>query len=319
MSETDTLILGSATGYTFKQIAHFVRSLRGSGYTGRLALLTHDLSEEDRQAFERYAVEAVPAEQMLRRLGEGFTYRRFHGPKWGRLHRSYPAWISVLPLTGSVKAALMGRLNRLFHHIACSRYSYYLQYLKTSGKGCQRVILADVRDVVFQADPFAALDGVELGFALEPEHYRYGTGTPDDGWLKKLYGEDEWRKLEGKRTSCCGTLFGTRAAMIGYLEIMCAELARLGPRIMGYHGFDQGAHNWLWHAGRFGQPTLFENFAGPVLTMGTAKPEELTFDSDDRLLNRDGSVIAVVHQFDRHPEVERKLLGRWSELANQEE
>ncbi len=315
MSKPNTLIMGSATGYTFAQIAHFVKSLRGSGYTGDLVLLTHELSPEDSAAFAQYKVTAIPAEETLRRWGDDFKYRRFHGRKWGKLHRSYFSTIDKLPVTRSCRDALLGRANRLFHHIACSRYSYYLQYLKGPGRHYEQVIFADVRDVVFQADPFASLDGVELGFALEPRHYLYGSGTPDDGWLKKLYGESEWETLHGKRTSCCGTLFGTRTALISYLEIMCREMARLSTSIMGYHGFDQAAHNYLWHRGAFGQPTRFENFDGPVFTMGTAKPETIRQNAVGEIINEDGSAIAVLHQFDRHPDLEETLLKKWSEAS----
>ena len=313
MGTPTPLIMGSATGYTFGQIAHFVKSLRATGYTGDLVLLTHDLSPEDAAAFVQYKVTAVPAEQTLRQCGDDFKYRRFHGRKWSKLHRSYFSVIDHLPLPRPTRDALLGRANRLFHHIACSRYSYYLEYLKGPGKHYDQVIFADVRDVVFQADPFPAIADVELGFALEPRHYCYGTGTPDDAWLKKLYGESEWETLHGKRTSCCGTLFGTRTALITYLEIMCREMARLSTTIMGYHGFDQAAHNFLWHRGAFGQPTRFENFDGPVFTMGTAKPESIRRNDNGELINEDGSVIAVLHQFDRHPELEEALLLKWSE------
>lgn len=307
------LIMGSATGYRFAQIAHFVRSLRGSGYAGDLVLLTHDLPSADAKAFDDYTVKVVPAEVTLRKQDDDFAYRRFHGPKWSKLHRNYPQLVDGLPVSRSGKAALKGRLNRIFHHIACSRYSYYLEYLKGPGRHYKKVIFADVRDAVFQDDPFKHLDSVELGFALEPRDYLYGSGTPDDSWLKQLYGEDAWRSLAGKRTSCCGTLFGQREALINYLEIMCEEMARLSTVIMGYHGFDQGAHNYLWHAGRFGSPTLFENFDGPVLTMGVAHAEDFRFDDQSQLINEDGSAISVLHQFDRHPAVEAALMKKWAD------
>jgi hypothetical protein len=32
------------------------------------------------------------------------------------------------------------------------------------------------------------------------------------------------------------------------------------------------------------------------------------FDADGRILNRDGSPVPMVHQFDRHPQVARRFL-----------
>src|SRR5439155_11579603 len=70
-----------------------------------------------------------------------------------------------------------------------------------------------------------------------------------------------------------------------------------------YECADQAAHNLLLHDGKLEPTKRLRNFEGPILTVGSEPRYAL--DENDELVNRDGSVIAVVHQYDRHPELVR--------------
>jgi hypothetical protein len=50
-----------------------------------------------------------------------------------------------------------------------------------------------------------------------------------------------------------------------------------------------------------------ENLAGPVVHLGGLKREEVLLNATGKLVNQDGTVINVVHQYDRHKDVEQLL------------
>jgi hypothetical protein len=91
--------------------------------------------------------------------------------------------------------------------------------------------------------------------------------------------------------------------VIGYLGEMIGEIV-WRRRPMGSH--DQAVHNMLLGRGRFGSPTIVPNGHGRVLTMGKMRTYEM--DPDGTLLNADGSIPAVVHQWDRHVQIAARIV-----------
>jgi hypothetical protein len=88
--------------------------------------------------------------------------------------------------------------------------------------------------------------------------------------------------------------------MIRYLELMLAEIAAMRD---AYECADQAAHNLLLHDGHLDPVERLRNFHGPILTVGSEP--RFGLNEDEELVNRDGSIIAVVHQYDRHRELMR--------------
>jgi hypothetical protein len=74
---------------------------------------------------------------------------------------------------------------------------------------------------------------------------------------------------------------------------------------LGAH--DQAIHNWLLYMDRLHGPVAVANGYGRVLTMGSQREIELA--TDGTVLNRDGSVPAVLHQYDRHIDLAPNLLA----------
>ena len=74
----------------------------------------------------------------------------------------------------------------------------------------------------------------------------------------------------------------------GYVLLLACE----------YNGVDQGIHNVLVYTGRIPHTLVLSHEAGPVATVGRA-PIEVRRDSYGRVLNENGEVAAVVHQYDR--------------------
>ena len=70
-------------------------------------------------------------------------------------------------------------------------------------------------------------------------------------------------------------------------------------------GFDQGVHNHLAHTGQLPGLTFHDN-SGPILTLGYTEGDPAT-DEDGFVLNTAGGRSHIVHQYDRKPELFKKI------------
>ena len=121
--------------------------------------------------------------------------------------------------------------------------------------------------------------------------------------------------MENKPTICSGSTMGEQVAIETYLRSMVGESDETGTKLMGA---DQGFHNYLYYSNKLGNAdsirgiTVFDQGRGainnmgamrtaPLESWGNGKILEYHSDTDMAVLNWDGSVSPVVHQFDRHP------------------
>lgn len=79
---------------------------------------------------------------------------------------------------------------------------------------------------------------------------------------------------------------------------------------------DQAFHNWLLYTGKLSPVRAWSNEVGPVTTIGW--PEHLYRDRFGRVLNRQGQLVHVVHQFDRRKRLLASLGRRYALVDNPE-
>lgn len=177
------------------------------------------------------------------------------------------------------------------------RYFLYRDVLRAT-PDCGLVLLTDVRDVVFQADPFS-FDWPE-GFCamLEDPSATVGSCAHTSRWVRGHLGEAALADLAGFPLSCSGVSLAPARLMRAYLERLCARLLPFtpGPRMAGY---DQGVHNLVLRRDPPG-PVHFLGNDGPVLTLGS-KPDDPAVDADGLVRNDAGQPAVLVHQYDRKP------------------
>lgn len=178
-------------------------------------------------------------------------------------------------------------------NIQLQRYFGYREILQVR-PDIARALLVDVRDVIFQAHPFALLPAGSLIAFLEDE--KIGNCGVNTRWLEAIYGPDRAAELASRTISCSGTTGGTRAGLLRYLDLMCREIAAAEPKRL--IGGDQAIHNHLLN-GELPDAVLVPNQTGTVQSLHHQK--ELIFNSLGQLLNIDGRICPVVHQIDRHP------------------
>ncbi|MFH1915475.1 MAG: hypothetical protein ABIK45_14530 [Pseudomonadota bacterium] len=189
------------------------------------------------------------------------------------------------------------------------RYFLYRDYLLASADRHRRILLTDVRDVVFQADPFGAAWAKGLNCVLEDPRATIGGCPHNSRWVRRHLGEDMLTSVADRPVSCSGTLLADHDAMLGYLDAMTRRLVPFTPgeRMAGY---DQGVHNVLVHTGALEKLTLHDNH-GPVLTLAATEGEPVV-DAQGCVRNAQGRIPAMVHQYDRKPALFAHIRARYA-------
>ena len=175
-----------------------------------------------------------------------------------------------------------------------NRYFAALDFLRKN-QDCRSVFLTDSRDVIFQSSPFVLDDGLYL--YTEPVKIR--ECVYNGNWIRHYYGDAAYEQIADNPVLCSGTTLGSYRRMVEYLEIMCAEIReKLSQNFAYLVGADQGIHFYKFYSGGIPGAVVREHGKSEVQTLHYEK--RFLFSKECFLLNYDGSVVPVVHQYDRH-------------------
>lgn len=316
-STRDSAVLGLAIGYGSKEIGPFAQSLRRSGFRGRLVLFVDGLSREKRAEVESIVDVALDAGDFLPRASRG-ALARFSTHMLGRLKgsrhfkRYYPIIFRLVVRTRfGIEQRLSAwiQLEKDLQGWIALRHFIYAKYLETHQHDL--VMLSDVRDVLFQADPFDQPLKSDLEVTCESSRVPICASQCNKEWLEVLYGPAVLFDLADRPISCAGTVLGTYEGICRYLSQTCSQMLKLHQPLGPY---DQGVHNYLVWTGALQPVTIYENGAGPIYTAGYET--DLLVDSEGRVLNLDGRIAAVVHQYDRHAAYAGDLLRTLAHVSN---
>ena len=279
------VVLGLAKGVDAPLLYRFVRSLRAVTNADAVDVVIF-LHEADAPAGSplAWALEAYGAQV------QRFDPAAFAEPRHRAYHPSSYRWLLMRDWLRSPAAA---------------------------AAGYEAVLFADVRDVIFAADPFAPMARVGAGAgagALAPAFYAFLEAKPrtiaecgwNAGWVRDCFGEAGLAAVGSQLISCSGTSLATWAAAQAYAALLADELA---GNACERNGADQGVHNYFVYGGRLREAlaaaddaptaalTLVSNEDGWVGTVQSM--HALTRDRAGRLLNERGQPYALVHQYDR--------------------
>jgi len=318
MNSNKNLILGTIKGYEFNQIKPFLISLKNSGYSGDICLLASEISPKTIEALHQYGVNLYFFNEFSFSLPLLCKKGHWQFNKKIPIHRLFDLDIyrkfarfafNIPTLFGDNKNKylIQSRIAHRFLFVMSSRYLLYYLYLSEYGKNYSKIMLTDVRDVLFQRNPFDFDFDDCLCCFLEDKGKTISECWVHTEWIGQGFGDSALREIGDRMISCAGTTIGTRDYIMLYLEAMIAYLLKLQ-----YHpssGVDQGVHNYIIHKGLIKNVRFFENHYGPILTMMSVKENQLCFNNSGFLINEDGSVINVLHQYDRHsPEVKNQMV-----------
>lgn len=194
------------------------------------------------------------------------------------------------------------------------------------------ILLVDARDTVFQDNPFTSVPratdpsestGVLYFFGENVEATRLGISKQNRKWLQAAYGDRVASLLADKPTVCSGATMGEQVALEMYIRAMVAESDSTKVVLVGA---DQGFHNYLYYSHKLKNAesihsiVVFDQGEGIVNNMGALRTKELDEWGNGKLvrteivpgetnpkkkhrytvLNWDGTIAPVVHQYDRH-------------------
>jgi hypothetical protein len=183
-----------------------------------------------------------------------------------------------------------------------SRYFWYRSLLESEGSRLGRILFADLRDVVFQSDPFSLLKEPKLLVAAEP--VTLGNCASNSHWFSSVYGQDELRKYEAQPVICSGTTLGCVTAADHYLSCMCQELSVHGTRLdVGDKKLiiDQAIHARYCYENSSRITIHSHDNGGGIATLHHAR--HALFDRNGYLLNNEGTPFSIIHQYDRFRQI----------------
>jgi hypothetical protein len=105
-----------------------------------------------------------------------------------------------------------------------------------------------------------------------------------------------------------GTILGTRAGVTHYLNKMDSECWKRMPPI-GYRHV--ALHNYLLWKGAFQPVEMSPNGSGPFITLGNCQGYNLN--KEGQIVGKDGHIPAIVHQYNRFPELAQLIRKRYSD------
>jgi hypothetical protein len=186
----------------------------------------------------------------------------------------------------------------------------YLEAHPEYGRDGSWVLAVDARDSFFQRDPFAFPRGAgdELFVFYEGDGARQLQNSP---WnldvIQRCYDDATVQRVGASMVSCSGSVMGSYRAMLEYLRLMEAEILETvkKPGCNDAGGRDQGFHNVILAERKLeARGVAVTGFANPSSALVATLGDGQTFrDVMGRVLTERGEVVALVHQWDRRPEI----------------
>lgn len=287
-----SIIIGAATGYTPENVTLFLNSLNKFNYNGKVVLFIHqkelnifnDFYANQNYSFE---VEFIVSHIGLKKMRKYRKISRF-------------ALTPLVTLSKNLKRNLIYKLA--YPHV--SRFFDYYDYLKD--QNCDYVMLTDTRDVILQRDPFFNLPkGLYLG--LEDKRTLIKDDAFSIRWIKEVYGEDYLSSIRNKEICCAGVTLGDYYSVMSYLKTMNDEFLKLPFSIMLKSNYDQGIHNKLLYSNQFENVILCRPLNSIISTVGLIPMNEIVLNDQNQFLNEDGSLSAIIHQYDRHFTIKTRI------------
>lgn len=191
-------------------------------------------------------------------------------------------------------------------HPVVSRFAGF-DLLLSERPWVRNALLTDVRDVVFQGDPFAPkVSGLEFFAECDTPLKSHDFNMK---YLRAVAGDCFADSVADQACICVGTVLGSRAELSRFCRLILMLGAIPRSEIGGAFGADQAACNLAVHLGLIdGQ--VFANHSR-VATLGMVPAEQMSL-VDGVICNPDGSASPIVHQYDRHPELMATMWARWA-------
>ena len=185
------------------------------------------------------------------------------------------------------------------------RWKVYNEFLKKNRKKYNFVLSVDLKDTIIQNDIFEVYKDYKhlLGFSLEDAPLWYGFHGPR---ILEIFGQKLYQKLKDEKIINAGTVWGTEDEFFKFSQILWKNL------LIYPQAEDQTMLNYLYyHKQFFKNVTIFSDNCGPVITIGLTKRNYINLDSENNILNSGNQIASIIHQYDRHKDIQVKIKEKY--------
>jgi hypothetical protein len=224
----------------------------------------------------------------------------------GRLQWRLKAWLR----RHGVRAVPHWSTRKLHGPIQAHRFERFAKVLRAEAGRYDQVLVSDVRDVLFQQHPFASVSEPGCRFYLEAAPWTFATEPTNRRWAELFLRPDELAAISQCRISCCGVVLGDAGNVTAYLARLAGYLQALPPELRREGGADTVFHNKMAHLTHEVPGTIVENDVH-VATMGIAPPGTYAAGADGLIRTADGSLPAILHQYDRVPDIAAVVAAKY--------
>ncbi len=261
------LVMSLGASYKYHHLEPLFRSLKHTGYSDHFVFFYDDLAGSTIEKLKRFGFTLIP-----------YTC-------------SYPY------VKDPIIEQYLADQPDFTPHPKTLRYFLYNAYLRAYRNTYQNVFIGDCRDLVFQKQPFDDFMLEGLHCFAEDNSQSIGSNQFNSQWIREAFGEEVLNQIANKPIICSGTTYGNIESMVDYTNLMIEQIKRVKDRGCK----DQGIHNYLIHTGKISDVSIHSDDSGSVSTLSTFKAyDKIKLNQEMNVLDLNGSVIPIVHQYDRH-------------------
>jgi len=276
------MILTSTTGgLGADAIEPFFYSLRLSGYQDSVVVFASRISDQSREVLRKYRATVVEFDYQGMPVVANLTDRLPWA--WKMISRYY-------------RQHRFSEKDFRYLVINCSRFFCYYQYLSGLQHKPKYVLQADIRDIVFQKDPFSF--PFRSGLSVTTECQIIIKSRCAIKHLCETVGLFEMWRLARREIINCGTTVADFDTTMQYLELMTTHFNRAFFWAL-FEGIDQALHTYFVHKKLLDPIHIYNNWNGPFLTLDRVIVTSERKSTEGYLCNEDGSIVPIVHQYDR--------------------
>jgi hypothetical protein len=225
-------------------------------------------------------------------------------------------WLGVLASV-SQEVREFSRINKvilksvdLVQHkkIMIERYILYQEWASVLAED-DWILMTDVRDTFFQRSPFEFFFKRQMTAPVNLfyEHWDppIGSAAENTIWLERCWGRSSISPVRNNSIICgCNMMGRVKELREVFIDILMT--ARTVPHCRDLYGSDQAILNWLYYINdwknRPNYVKVWRQGDGPVNTLQHMTPK---LNSQGLVINNDGSLAALVHWYDRYPELSK--------------
>ena len=198
--------------------------------------------------------------------------------------------------------------NLGFQDLIKYRWKLFSDFLKENKDKYNLVFATDVKDVIFQKDIFKYYNSTKpfISFNSEDTTLR---NPLNKNWVRNFCKtNEEYFKIADEQVISEGTIISTIDKFIEFADTLWQEISNLS------NINDQGAINYLiYYKKLLNDSIIMSDNTGPIMAFGVTGTNKILLDSNNNVLNNKGKIAAVVHKYDRKPDIVRKINKKFND------